>query len=72
MSQEERELAVSRLEDREHVTLGDMDASNRKQAFKALTDWKVWIWMVMFFSGSVANTSISKYIIIFTILKTYC
>ncbi|KAI8145093.1 major facilitator superfamily domain-containing protein [Fennellomyces sp. T-0311] len=62
LSSEERALAVSRLEDRAHVTLGDLDASNRKQAFKALTDWKVWIWMIMFFSGSVANTSISNFL----------
>ena len=61
LSSEERKLAVERLEDKsQHMTLGDLDASNRKQAFKAFTDWKVWVWMVMFFSGSVANTSISK------------
>ena len=58
-------LAVSRLnEDGEvhltHVTLGDLDASNKKQALKALTDWKVWMYMVMFFCGSVPNTSVSK------------
>lgn len=65
---EEQRLAVSRLaiEDgggrrHNHVSLGDLDdASNREQAIKALVDWKVWLWMVMFFSGSVANTSISK------------
>lgn len=64
---EEQRLAVSRLaiEDggkrHNHASLGDLDdASNREQAIKALVDWKVWLWMVMFFSGSVANTSISK------------
>ncbi|KAG2227553.1 hypothetical protein INT45_002238 [Circinella minor] len=63
LSSEERELAVARLEDKkQHVTLGDLDASNRKQAFKAFTDWKVWVWMIMFFSGSVANTSISNFL----------
>ncbi|CDS05951.1 hypothetical protein LRAMOSA08479 [Lichtheimia ramosa] len=61
---EEQQLAVSRLalEDGRHVSLGDLDASNRKQAIKAMTDWKVWMWMVMFFSGSVANTSISNFL----------
>ncbi|KAG2211881.1 hypothetical protein INT47_004568 [Mucor saturninus] len=58
---EERILAVKRLEEdgetnHTHVTLGDLDASNKKQAIKALTDWKVWIYMVMFFCGSVPNT----------------
>ncbi|KAI7887302.1 MFS general substrate transporter [Lichtheimia hyalospora FSU 10163] len=60
---EEQRLAVSRLaEDGVHVSLSDLDTSNRKQAIKALVDWKVWIWMVMFFSGSVANTSISNFL----------
>ncbi|KAI9493037.1 major facilitator superfamily domain-containing protein [Zychaea mexicana] len=63
LSAEERVLAINRLEHRkQHFTLGDLDASNRKQAVKAFTDWKVWIWMVMFFSGSVANTSISNFL----------
>ncbi|KAI9276951.1 major facilitator superfamily domain-containing protein [Phascolomyces articulosus] len=63
LSPEEQILAVERLEDRkQHATLGDLDASNRNQAFKAFTDWKVWMWMVMFFSGSVANTSISNFL----------
>lgn len=64
---EEQQLAVSRLalEDGRHVSLGDLDASNRKQAIKAMTDWKVWMWMVMFFSGSVANTSISKQVFLY-------
>lgn len=62
---EERILAVKRLEEdgetnHTHVTLGDLDASNKKQAIKALTDWKVWVYMLMFFCGSVPNTSISK------------
>lgn len=64
-TEEEKLLAISRLnEDGDashvHVTLGDLDASNKKQALKALTDWKVWLYMVMFFCGSVPNTSISK------------
>ncbi|KAI7891673.1 major facilitator superfamily domain-containing protein [Mucor mucedo] len=64
---EERILAVKRLEEdgetnHTHVTLGDLDASNKKQAIKALTDWKVWIYMVMFFCGSVPNTSISNFL----------
>jgi hypothetical protein len=64
LTPEERALSVSRLEDESgghaHMTLADLDASNKKQAFKALTDWKVWIYMLMFFCGSVPNTSISK------------
>lgn len=64
-TEEERVLAVTRLNedghvDHTHMTLGDLDASNKKQALKALTDWKVWMYMIMFFCGSVPNTSISK------------
>jgi hypothetical protein len=64
-TEEEKLLAIERLsEDGEiinhHITLGDLDASNKKQALKALTDWKVWMYMIMFFCGSVPNTSISK------------
>lgn len=64
-TEEEKILAIERLcEDGEtinhHITLGDLDASNKKQSLKALTDWKVWMYMVMFFCGSVPNTSISK------------
>ncbi|KAJ8653364.1 hypothetical protein O0I10_011015 [Lichtheimia ornata] len=66
---EEQRLAVSRLaiedggQHHHHVSLRDLDdASNREQAIKALVDWKVWLWMVMFFSGSVANTSISNFL----------
>ncbi|KAK4514919.1 uncharacterized protein ATC70_002526 [Mucor velutinosus] len=66
-TEEERILAIERLnEDGEitnhHITLGDLDASNKKQALKALTDWKVWMYMVMFFCGSVPNTSISNFL----------
>lgn len=64
LTPEERVLAIARLQEdgtiSHHVTLADINASNRKQVYKALTDWKVWVWMLMFFSGSVANTSISK------------
>lgn len=62
LTAEEQTLAVSRLaaDNTHHVTLGDIAESNRKQALQALTDWKVWLWMIMFFCGSVANTSISK------------
>lgn len=64
-TEEEKILAVTRLdEDGEvtntHITLGDLDASNKKQALAALKDWKVWMYMVMFFCGSVPNTSVSK------------
>ncbi|KAG0938213.1 hypothetical protein G6F57_007003 [Rhizopus arrhizus] len=66
LTPEERALSVSRLEDESgghaHMTLADLDASNKKQAFKALTDWKVWIYMLMFFCGSVPNTSISNFL----------
>lgn len=66
-TEEEKLLAIERLnEDGEtinhHITLGDLDASNKKQALKALTDWKVWMYMAMFFSGSVPNTSISNFL----------
>jgi hypothetical protein len=64
LSVEERSLAISRLDedgaDHHHMTIADMDATNKKQAFKALTDWKVWMYMIMFFCGSVPNTSVSK------------
>ncbi|KAI9310437.1 major facilitator superfamily domain-containing protein [Dichotomocladium elegans] len=64
LTPEEKALAVTRLatQDGKHATLGDLDSSNRQQAIKALTDWKIWIWMLMFFSGSVANTSISNFL----------
>ncbi|KAL0077200.1 major facilitator superfamily domain-containing protein [Phycomyces blakesleeanus] len=67
LTPEQRILAVKRLEvdsplDHGHLTLGDLNATNKKQAFKALTDWKVWLWMVMFFCGSVPNTSISNFL----------
>ncbi|CAO3630814.1 unnamed protein product [Mucor hiemalis] len=66
-TEEERVLAVTRLnedghQDHTHMTLGDLDASNKKQALKALTDWKVWMYMIMFFCGSVPNTSISNFL----------
>lgn len=64
-TEQEKLLAILRLNDdgdviHTTVTLGDLDASNKKQALKALTDWKVWIYMIMFFCGSVPNTSVSK------------
>lgn len=64
-TEQEKILAIERLqEDGEiishHLTLGDLDASNKRQALKALTDWKIWMYMIMFFCGSVPNTSISK------------
>jgi len=64
-TEEEKILAIERLDEdgeiiNHHITLGDLDASNKKQALKALTDWKVWMYMIMFFCGSVPNTSISK------------
>jgi hypothetical protein len=64
-TEEEKILAITRLEEdgeisHVHTTLGDLDASNKKQALKALADWKVWMYMIMFFCGSVPNTSISK------------
>ncbi|KAI8064527.1 major facilitator superfamily domain-containing protein [Gongronella butleri] len=63
LSAEERSTATQRLtKDSGHVTLGDMDASNKKQAFLAFTDWKVWMWMIMFFCGSVPNTSVSNFL----------
>ncbi|KAI8093206.1 major facilitator superfamily domain-containing protein [Halteromyces radiatus] len=63
LTEEEQIVAVRRLEaSQPHTTLGDLDASNKKQACKALTDWKVWTWMIMFFCGSVPNTSISNFL----------
>ncbi|GAN05548.1 MFS nicotinic acid transporter Tna1 [Mucor ambiguus] len=66
-TEEEKLLAIERLNEdgeiiNQHITLGDLDASNKKQALKALTDWKVWMYMVMFFCGSVPNTSISNFL----------
>ncbi|CEP19942.1 hypothetical protein [Parasitella parasitica] len=66
-TEEEKILAIERLNEggeitNHHITLGDLDASNKKQALKALTDWKVWMYMVMFFCGSVPNTSISNFL----------
>ncbi|KAI9363113.1 major facilitator superfamily domain-containing protein [Pilaira anomala] len=66
-TEQEKILAIARLnEDGEgiyvHTTLSDLDASNKKQALNALTDWKVWIYMLMFFCGSVPNTSISNFL----------
>jgi hypothetical protein len=64
-TEEEKILAIKRLDENgevthAHITLADLDASNKRQALKALTDWKVWMYMIMFFCGSVPNTSISK------------
>ncbi|CAO0797286.1 unnamed protein product [Mucor circinelloides] len=66
-TEEEKILAIERLDEdgeiiNHHITLGDLDASNKKQALKALTDWKVWMYMIMFFCGSVPNTSISNFL----------
>ncbi|KAI8383984.1 major facilitator superfamily domain-containing protein [Blakeslea trispora] len=63
-TEEEKLMAVARLEDgiSHHITLGDLDASNKRQALKALTDRKVWMYMIMFFCGSVPNTSISNFL----------
>lgn len=65
LTEEEKVLVVSRLEEEgglqeRHLGLADLTASNREQAFSALKDWKVWIYMIMFFCGSVPNTSVSK------------
>ncbi|KAI9301884.1 major facilitator superfamily domain-containing protein [Cunninghamella echinulata] len=66
LTDDERSIAVQRLQldssSNHHFTLGDLNQNNKKQALKALTDWKVWMWMVMFFCGSVPNTSISNFL----------
>ncbi|KAI8990855.1 major facilitator superfamily domain-containing protein [Mycotypha africana] len=65
LTEEEKYVALSRLDEdgvHEHITLGDLDTSNKKQALKALTDWKVWMYMIMFFCGSVPNTSVSNFL----------
>jgi hypothetical protein len=43
-----------------HQSLADITPSNRKEAFEAFKDWKVWMYMIIFFCGSVPNTSVSK------------
>jgi hypothetical protein len=65
LSEEERLLAVTRLTAGDVVDVEDespheIDKRNRQEIFEALTDWKVWLWMLMFFCGSVPNTSVSK------------
>ncbi|CAO3638981.1 unnamed protein product [Cunninghamella blakesleeana] len=64
LTDDERSMAIQRLQkdSNHHLTLGDLNESNKKQALKALTDWKVWMWMLMFFCGSVPNTSISNFL----------
>ncbi|KAI8393430.1 major facilitator superfamily domain-containing protein [Radiomyces spectabilis] len=63
LTEEEKSLAVTRLVDGPwHTTLGDLSASNKQQILEAMTDWKVWMWMLMFFCGSVPNTSISNFL----------
>ncbi|KAI9254053.1 major facilitator superfamily domain-containing protein [Sporodiniella umbellata] len=53
LTTEEKILSVSRLDSQHvHITLADMNLSNRQQAMKALTDWKVWLYMLMFFCAS--------------------
>lgn len=64
LTAEEQILAVTRLGAENNIVLHesphDIDASNRLEIVEALTDWKVWLWMLMFFCGSVPNTSVSK------------
>ncbi|ORX48491.1 MFS general substrate transporter [Hesseltinella vesiculosa] len=62
LTSEERLVSLQRLDKDNHMTLGDLDANNKKQAYMALSDWKVWMWMVMFFCGSVPNTSVSNFL----------
>lgn len=67
LSEEERVLAVTRLTSGDTVDMEDMapheiDKRNRQEIYEALIDWKVWLWMLMFFCGSVPNTSVSKYV----------
>ncbi|KAG2181847.1 hypothetical protein INT44_008663 [Umbelopsis vinacea] len=66
LTAEERILAVTRLHSENNVVLHesphDIDASNRAEIIAAMTDWKVWVWMLMFFCGSVPNTSVSNFL----------
>ncbi|KAI8338975.1 major facilitator superfamily domain-containing protein [Chlamydoabsidia padenii] len=63
LTEEERSLATTRLEStHQHFTLGDLDSTNKKQAWMAVTDGKVWLWMFIFFCGSVPNTSVSNFL----------
>ncbi|GAB5587377.1 hypothetical protein Unana1_02277 [Umbelopsis nana] len=45
-----------------HQSLADITLSNRKEAFEAFKDWKIWLYMAIFFCGSVPNTSISNFL----------
>ncbi|KAI9289389.1 major facilitator superfamily domain-containing protein [Umbelopsis sp. AD052] len=65
LTDEEKVLAVERLEAEGpsgHQSLADINPSNRKEAFEAFKDWKVWFYMVIFFCGSVPNTSVSNFL----------
>ncbi|KAJ2961667.1 hypothetical protein NQZ79_g3115 [Umbelopsis isabellina] len=67
LTEEERILAVTRLTSGDTVDVEDMapheiDKRNRQEIYEALIDWKVWLWMLMFFCGSVPNTSVSNFL----------
>ncbi|KAJ2964670.1 hypothetical protein NQZ79_g563 [Umbelopsis isabellina] len=65
LTEDEKVLAEERLQlegSGGHQSLGDLSASNRQEAFAALKDWKVWLYMIIFFCGSVPNTSISNFL----------
>lgn len=77
LTEEERILAVTRLTSGDTVDVEDMapheiDKRNRQEIYEALIDWKVWLWMLMFFCGSVPNTSVSKYVISLGIMSCCC
>ncbi|KAG2181945.1 hypothetical protein INT43_006870 [Umbelopsis isabellina] len=65
LTEDEKVLAEERLRlegSGGHQSLGDLSSSNRQEAFAALKDWKVWLYMIIFFCGSVPNTSISNFL----------
>jgi hypothetical protein len=63
LTEEEKQLAEQRISSEGpggHQILADINPSNRTEAFEAFKDWKVWMYMIIFFCGSVPNTSVSK------------
>ncbi|KAG2185027.1 hypothetical protein INT43_000940 [Umbelopsis isabellina] len=67
LSEEERVLAVTRLTSGDAFDIEDMapheiNKRNRQEIYEAIIDWKVWLWMLMFFCGSVPNTSVSNFL----------
>ncbi|KAH8547870.1 major facilitator superfamily domain-containing protein [Umbelopsis sp. PMI_123] len=65
LTEEEKQLAEQRISSEGpggHQILADINPSNRTEAFEAFKDWKVWMYMIIFFCGSVPNTSVSNFL----------